>query len=64
MDKEYECEDCCAVFTVETIEDSEEATEPLYCPFCGGMNINSDADDDDDDDSSLDDDELFDDDED
>ena len=61
MNKEYECEDCCAVFTVETIEDSDEATEPFYCPFCGGMNINNGADDDDD---GLDDDELFDDDED
>lgn len=56
MSKEYECEDCNAVFSVDNIEEGDESPHPQFCPYCGSDSIVSE------DDEELDDDEdeLFD----
>lgn len=58
MSKEYECADCNALFTVDIIEDSDEASTPQFCPFCGSEDIGTEDDHlDDDEDDIFDDDE-------
>ena len=56
--KEYECNECCAVFTVDVIEESQESKRLTCCPFCGSGDIFGYSDEDNECDG-LDDNELF-----
>jgi len=60
MDKEIECSNCGAVFMVDTIEDSDVASKPKFCPFCGNDDLtNLDDAEEDDEYDDEDEDDLF-----
>lgn len=39
MDKETQCLDCGAVFSVSEIEESNETNKINYCPYCGSEDV-------------------------